>query len=183
MSGFSVKRLREVLKSFSSQGLAVAVETGVWQAKTTAELAGMFREVHGVELSEEFYSKAHVSLSRSRHVSLYCGDSAEILPMLAKSIREPALFYLDAHWFPREGVADSAPFPLWAELSALKARKFGDLIIVDDVHAFGRPVGHVNEWNGVSHDSIVEALGGPERCRKSDIVNDWCVVRMKEARV
>ncbi len=76
-------------------------------------------------------------------MTFHHGDSAEVLPRLCQLIDEPAVFFLDAHWFERGGhrdiihVADGNRLPLLAELTAIADRPPGDIVIVDDVHAFG----------------------------------------------
>ncbi len=175
MSAFSEDRLTAILSRHGANQINVAVETGVWHASTTRKLTQFFQVVHGIELSEHFFGVARKNCAGFTGITLHLGDSAVVLPSLVAQIPEPALFYLDAHWWGSDNVADSAPFPLWDELACLKDRPYPDLIVVDDAHTFGKPVGHVREWTNVSIDTIVEALGAGTIIEAEQIY-DWGVV-------
>lgn len=158
-----------------ANNIRVAVETGVLLGDTSKKFAGMFDKVYGLELSEYYFNAAKKNCSELDNVEFRLGDSAVLLPELAETLKEPAMFYLDAHWFDREHVAGEAPFPLWDELACLGKRPYADLIIVDDAHTFGKPVGHVDEWSNVSMKTILQALGTDDVIA-SEILFDWGVV-------
>jgi len=71
-------------------------------------------------------------------------------------------------------VADTSPFPLWNELTTVATRKTSDLIIVDDVHAFGRDE---NGWQSVSQASLDQWFG--DRLVKSAIFGDQYLAATK----
>lgn len=152
---------------------AVFVETGTFHGKTTRWAAEQFREVHTVELHPEWYAMATRELM-PLGVRCYLGDSAEVVPRLAQEIAEPALWYLDAHWFTRvAGVAgQDVPLPLWAELEAIAARQFRDIIAVDDVASFGKSQ-PTPEWESVSLERIA---GYFPAHREAVILGDQAVV-------
>ena len=143
------------------QTIGIAVETGTLEGTTTAILAKIFRTVHTIELSPELVSIAQKNCKAFANIEFHLGDSAEILPDLALRIKEPCLFYLDAHWYTRgrhqTPAAKESPFPLWKELGVLKSRKYSDIIVVDDVHAFGRKN---SGWQSVSPKSLKKLAGG-----------------------
>jgi len=159
-----------------------AVETGTYKANSTRKMAFMFPRVYTIEIGQAQFDANAPLLACMPHVSAILGDSAEIVPLLAKVLQEPVLWYLDAHWFPAQ-FADGVelcrdnPFPLWAELEAIRDRKMPDLVLVDDVHAMGRedwgpspPDGVVDNWVKTSHEAIKELLG--DRVLRSRVRQD-----------
>lgn len=164
--------------------LNVAVESGTFKGAATRILSSIFRTVHTVELSEKLYKENRSWVKDFPNVYAIWGDSAEVIPELAASINQPALWFLDAHWTPfYPDASREQPFPLWAELEALSKREFADLILVDDVHAMGRsgwgpspPEGVVENWMNTCQQSILASLG--ERVRRSVIESDMVVCFM-----
>jgi hypothetical protein len=167
----------------------VFVESGAFHGRTAKCVQDMFKRVITIELSRELYRKASENLTGGK-VELMLGDSAIIIPALAAEIREGVCWFLDAHWNDRmwednEFVAAEAPMPLWCELEAIRNRvgKYHDLVVVDDVHAFGRntdgPRGFEGStWQNVNADAILRASGGV----KTQILRDILVVEMPPAR-
>lgn len=152
MSGLDARKLGAILARHpSAANLRVAVETGTFKGDRADLFAAVFPTVHTIELSRPLYESALVRLG-PLGVTCHYGDSRDVLPGLAHSIQEPALWYLDAHWFSlnpgpskagasRGAVAHIAGraegLPLWDELACLARRDFDDVIVVDDVRDFG----------------------------------------------
>jgi len=180
MAGFNPSRLKSVLDRHDAK-LRIAIETGVFHASTTRQLARLFEQVHGIELSDMYYETATKTCKPFSNITIHHGDSALVLPVLGEQLQEPVLFYLDAHWFDFSQVADSAPFPLWQEMEYIKGRKHPDIIVVDDAHTFGKAVGHVQEWVDLSMEALVQSLGA-ETVADSDQVYDWGVIWRKDRR-
>ena len=152
---------------------AVFVETGTFHGKTTRLAVAQFREVHTVELHVDWHREAVEQLGP---LGVHChqGNSAGIVPILATHIQEPVFWYLDAHWFKvAPGVAgEDVPLPLWAELDAIAARSFPDIIVVDDVASFGKTE-PTPEWADVSLASIAAKF--PDR-KEALVMWDQAVV-------
>jgi len=69
-------------------------------------------------------------------INFHLGNSADVLPALLESIREPAVVYLDGHLCKTNTeYTAAAEFPLWAKLTALSKRPYREIVIVD---ALGR---------------------------------------------
>ena len=103
-----------------------------------------------------------------------------MLPVLAREIDEPAVWFLDAHYCHLRTMAAAgghAEMPLMEELSVLAARPYEDIVIVDDVHAFNRRDkggDHAGGgWQGVNEKSIAKQLG---RVRTSYVDTDCFVM-------
>jgi hypothetical protein len=120
-------------------------------------------------------------------VQFLLGDSAVIVPLLAKAYcDEPVFWFLDAHWFRVDGhknefglpVADTSPVPLWGEVRGIMERRQADVVCVDDVHAFGREDSGLDGWSGITKESLDERLHG--RLVSSMIVGDVYVAYLNE---
>jgi hypothetical protein len=169
VSGFTASKLHRILRIGGTRVYSVFVETGTYQAKTSLMARSLFPVVHTIERSEVLWRDANTRYGGDG-IHFHHGDSRTVLPTLAKSIREPAVFYLDAHWFDVPHAAgQSDPLPLWAELDALARRRYPDIVIVDDVLSFGAFPG----WENVTLTRIANRL---TRYRKSRIMADQAVV-------
>jgi len=184
MAHFTVDALDDAIRWGDAAGIRVAVETGTFEAQTTRLLCARFLTVHTIELEPQRWRRC-VETMQALGAVFHLGDSAAVLPLLSAAYSDqPVLWYLDAHWFaPSIGrgkwdlpVADVSPFPLWAELEAIAARSQPDLVIVDDVHAFGR---EELEWSAVSSHLIDGRLW--DRLDRSAIAGDQYLARLKNA--
>jgi hypothetical protein len=171
MSKFNEGRLQQVLKGLAGREQPqVVVETGTFEAQTTRLFERFFPIVHTIELQPLRWRDNFEKRGQSQ-VQFHLGDSAHIVKLLAEAYHDvPVFWFLDAHWFQFDGelpVAESE-FPLWKELDAIRARSQPDIVVVDDVHAFGRP--GPEGWADVSRESIDKWLDN--RHSKSLIYDD-----------
>ncbi len=164
----------------------VFVETGTYKAQSILAMTKFFEEAHTIEIEKGLFDKA-VKKCAGTGIHLHHGDSAEIVPRLAKQLGRPAIWYLDAHWFPDSQVHGEKPFPLWDELKAIVDREQQDIIIVDDLHAFGRRCLHngkedLGSWWEVSVKSLEEFVGPDrlEHCFKH-VAGDCVILYLKGA--
>lgn len=177
MAGINEAVFRRVLEK---QRAEIFVETGTRLGETAYLASRVFDWVYTIELSEPLHAKAKERFGSIGTMRFYLGDSAKVLPELCETIHKPALFFLDAHWYSDAiglPVADGNPFPLWQELEAIAARNLPDIVIVDDVHSFGRRR-PILEWTKVSTESIYQHLGG--RVREHEYIGDVFVCYLKE---
>lgn len=146
----------------------VVVETGTYLCKRTLMFSQLFDKVYSIELSEDLYLRACETCKDIDNITLLHGDSENLLPVLCASIDESTTFYLDAHWFvDAQPVAKENPMPLLKELDAIKERKYADLIIVDDVHSYGRKL---TDW-GVPTKDLPEGLVVWEKINNSFLLD------------
>lgn len=144
----------------------VAIETGTYQGATATKLATIFDTVHTIELKKELYDALDKSNPK---VKYHFGDSAVLMPVITPE--EPVFFYLDAHYhnfLPEGTTADS--WPLWDEIFWISKRPAGDIVVVDDVHAFGSGFKR-GKWHEAKPPEIAKRLDRP-----FNIVGDWLVV-------
>lgn len=163
MSGMCLETMIEILERHDVP-VDVFVETGTYLADTTLLMRNLFDEVHTVELSQTLFDQA-VSKWATTKVHFHQGASPEWLAEIGSQIERPAVFYLDAHWVGLKGAAPGVtkddPMPLMRELEALAPRPYADIVVVDDLHAFGRKDGKRSiGWAGVSRRAVRKALKG-----------------------
>lgn len=182
---YNPKRLRAIVGNGIYKNIGIFVETGTLLGKYTEVAARFFRECHTVELSASLYEEAKRRLSECQNITHHLGDSADILPVLACTIEEPVFFYLDAHYSCDAPGTAWSEFPLWSELQAIAKRPYADIVVVDDVHAFGKPATKFREkergerhWPHVNKRSILAELGH-HRIARSEVIGDGFVVWMR----
>ena len=147
-------RLERIRTRFTYFRPRIFVETGTYHG-ATALLAseGNFTEVHTIEAALDLYCE-HAPRLRDAGIFPWHGDSAVLVPVFAALLKEPVLWYLDAHWCECMPGALEGPLPLLRELNALATRRQHDIIVIDDYHCFGRTVLQP-EWGEVTHERVV----------------------------
>lgn len=107
---------------------AAIVETGTYHGRTTrfmAEASGL--PVYSIEANEEHYRAAQRFLAGCANVSLFLGDSDDVLPRLLESGKvadNNVFYYLDAHW--------EEELPLGDEIETIISTMTDFVIMIDD---------------------------------------------------
>jgi hypothetical protein len=154
----------------------VAVETGLWKGEQLEVIAKCFDKTFGIELDAHY---AEVSRKRVPSATVYCGDTAKLLPIVSQEMKEPSVFFLDAHYCKLEPPIAKSEFPLWEELKTINARNLSDIVIVDDVHTFGKKRDDLlfkegdKEWEHVTPGNILEYF---PQAKRSEIYKDSFIV-------
>lgn len=138
ISHMSESEKREYIAGWAERaGIKTFVETGTYLGKTVRFMSGRVDRCYSIELSQDLYEAAKSSLARHQNISLYCGDSAEILPAILKEIDQPALFWLDAHYSSGKTAGGKDYNPIAAELRAIFDHPVKDhLVLIDDAREF-----------------------------------------------
>lgn len=127
-----VQHLRQALP------LDVFVETGTFEGEAVARTLPFFTEIHTIELSDQFATAAKERFSSNPTVTVYQGDSSDVLRSLRRRLRNASvLYWLDAHWCvgSRTGAARSQ-CPLLDELGAVEKLNDESVILIDDARLF-----------------------------------------------
>lgn len=95
MGKFQIKCLN---KQVQVSAYEVAVETGTLFGDSTARLSKHFPRVYTIEINRALYEKAVAKFRKNDKVRVLFGDSKLVLRELIQEIRQPCLFYLDAHF-------------------------------------------------------------------------------------
>lgn len=117
----------------------VLIETGTYLCEgVEMALAAGFGEVRTVELSEQLYAKAVKRYAGRPQVRLYQGTSEGQLEAMIADLREPATFWLDAHF--SGGITAKGPehSPILKELRIIGAHPVKThTILIDDRRQVG----------------------------------------------
>jgi hypothetical protein len=172
MSGMTEPILRE-LKDRWFKPPRVFVESGTHKGKTTKLAKRVFPQVHTIELGKHLFDTYSPEL-REIGVRCWLGNSAVVLPRLARRIDQPVFWFLDAHWFScQPDISGKVQgLPLWAELATIAERNYPDIVVVDDVHDFGTDQ-PTSEWLDVSLERIA---GYFPRYKEAVVLHDQAVV-------
>ncbi len=133
---------QSVVKEYAGRfGLGTLVETGTYLGFMIDAVKTTFRRIYSIELQEALYRRAARKFSRYGHISILQGDSGEVLATLLRSIGEPCLFWLDAHY--SSGAAfktarGTVETPIVTELTHILShpRAAEHVILIDDAREF-----------------------------------------------
>jgi len=119
-------------------GNRIFIETGTYLGDTLWSLKDSFKELYSVELDRGLYEAACRRFARYKDIHLFCGDSAAILPKLLLPVKEPVLFWLDAHYSGGITTGDISQSPVIRELDYILSHQVkGHIVLIDDVASFG----------------------------------------------
>jgi hypothetical protein len=170
--------INRVLRAHHSTAPRIFVETGTWKGQTTQLVAEMeeFDKVFTVELAKDLYQEVSAQLKDNDKIECIYGNAKEVVAILAEEIQEPVMWYLDAHHI--DGTDTPREMSIFEEFAGIKLRKLPDIVIVDDVHMFGRREFEA-PWSKLSPGIIEQALAPVHRAYVDD---DHFVVHRKEVR-
>jgi len=136
------------------------VETGTNEGETIEIAAAHFPSCYTIELSKELHEQAAKRLAHT-HIQFELGDSSDVLARLTVELKEPTVFYLDAHFSGGETAQGAEDVPLLNEVAILGKRPFLDLIIVDDASLFGysKSEGLNEDWSKIKPETVIAAFG------------------------
>ena len=116
----------------------VLIETGTFRGDMVEAHMRHFKRVFSIELNQDFYEKACYRFRKHPNVSLYQGDSSEVLPRIMHVLQQPAIFWLDGHYSSGDTARGSKDCPIFEELDAIFARKtaYAHVLLIDDARCF-----------------------------------------------
>jgi len=128
------KVVKKYAKRFSMDYL---IETGTCGGDMLYATRKTFKKLYSIELAEIFYKLAKKRLSKYKHISLYHGDSVEVLPKILENIKKPCLFWLDAHYSGGYSAKGNLDTPIMQELRIIFDKsKFNHVFLIDDAKLF-----------------------------------------------
>jgi hypothetical protein len=118
-------------------GLDVLIETGTYRGEMVRAVSSAFKEIYSIELSYELYQNAKRLFASLPHIHVLHGDSSKVLPDLLEHIRQPCLFWLDAHYSGKETALADRDTPIMSELSCILSHAVNQhVILIDDTRCF-----------------------------------------------
>lgn len=113
-------------------GLRVLVEAGTYYGEMVAAMKNSFAEIYSVEYDHALAVRARGKFARSPHIHIVEGDSQKVIPEIVQSLRQPALFWLDAGYYGWAGLRGDRQ-RLTTELDAiLRGNRYQHVILMDD---------------------------------------------------
>ena len=137
------KRLQGfICEALARYRIATFIETGTFRGDSLVWLASKFPHVKCVstEVSRPYYAYAKFHALPRRNVTIFREDSRQFLLGMRKRVRDPVLFWLDAH-----GRSD---WPLLGELKTIRELYKESLALIDDFQVPGRPGFTFDTYNG-----------------------------------
>jgi hypothetical protein len=123
------KTVREYKKKF---GLRILVETGTYYGEMVSAMKSHFDNIYSIEQDAALGEAATLKFSGNPQIKILQGDSKKLVPEILKTLKQPALFWLDAGyygWAGGQGDQDR----LGVELHAiLRHPVSGHVILMDD---------------------------------------------------
>jgi hypothetical protein len=124
-------------------GLRVFVETGTYAGEMINAVVGRFDRIFSIELDDQWHAQAVVRFATRRDVTLLHGDSSIRLCEVLAGLREPALFWLDAHYCGPGTARGPLDSPIVRELQAIEAHSVrGHVVLIDDMRYFSGSGGY-----------------------------------------
>lgn len=131
------------------------IETGTFNGSGTEAALASGMRVMTIELHPMWFARAKEQF-KGKPVEVYFGDSGEVLPMILRTVVEPVMFWLDAHYSGEEAKTAMGPerCPLLRELDAIAQHHIKThTILIDDVRLMG-----TDEFDRITLGSVVEVI-------------------------
>lgn len=149
--GGSITLPLEVLQKY---GTEYFVETGSFTGGAIEEaINASFSDIRSVEIDPGMYATCVDRFANDTRVTLYFGDSLDLLPEMIDDIDEKITFWLDAH-AGNSPTAGRLAAPLLEELDIIAKHKRRDhVLLIDDVRLFGK-----RGWDFVTKYEVLERI-------------------------
>ena len=114
---------------------SIFIETGTYMGQGVIKaLTSGYKEVHSIELDTKRYESNVKRFKNKKNVHLYHGNSGIVLHNIMKKIKEPCVFWLDAHYCGDGAEMAEKWCPLKEELQAILNHDIKThTILVDDM--------------------------------------------------
>lgn len=126
--------IKKLAKEFN---IEILIETGTYKGDMIEALKKKFIKLTSIELSEFYYKNAVERFKQDKHVNIVLGDSGKEIKKLLKSLKTPALFWLDGHFSGGKTAKTKVNTPVMEELIAIfKHKNQSHVILIDDARLF-----------------------------------------------
>ena len=137
LNPLSIIKQRTVKRYAKQFSLNTLIETGTCGGDMLYATRKTFKKIHSIELSKILYKYAKKRLAKYKHISLYQGNSSEVLPKLLTNIRQHCLFWLDAHYSGGNSAKGELLTPIMLELNTIfRNSPFNHVLLIDDAKLF-----------------------------------------------
>lgn len=148
------------------------IETGTYHGDGIQRVIDLYDRIHSIELSEKYAVETAKKFLQHSKVTIYHGNSKQVLPTLLETIPEPVTIFLDGHYSGGEtAIGDElvdgvSSAPLLTEIEIIMSRPYDDIVIIDDTRMFGLRTWmnpgskggmwpeYEYDWTAINEDSI-----------------------------
>ncbi len=129
---------QKIIKEYAQKyKLHTFVETGTFMGEMIDAVLHTFSKIISVEVDQALAERAHKKFSVHPRVTIMRGDSGKLLPAIVADIKEPCLFWLDAHYSGGVTGMSDLETPIINELDILLDDRQPDhVILIDDAREF-----------------------------------------------
>jgi len=117
-------------------GYNVLIETGTFLGDMVEAQRNNFKRIFSIELQYDLAEKARERFKEMRHVKILQGDSGGLLKTILTEVKEPAIFWLDAHYSGGLTAKGDKECPIYEEIDAIFATKENHVLLIDDARYF-----------------------------------------------
>jgi hypothetical protein len=150
----------KIKNKYKSISFDTFIETGTHYGSTIFSLYPFFKELHTIELSENFYNicKQRSIDQNIKNIVFHLGSSDILIRNLCENIKKPLIFFLDSHWSKDNTAKGDVEVPLLNELESIKKRNENDILIIDDLRLFGTKNPDDVDWSEITVENILKIL-------------------------
>jgi hypothetical protein len=115
----------------------IFIETGTYTGDTIERVKNHFRRIISIELDDKLFENAKRRFSSDPQITIYHGDSGELLPELLSAINSPVFFWLDGHFSGDVTAHGKLETPVQKEMQAIMRHPIKNhIILIDDARLF-----------------------------------------------
>jgi len=148
------------------------VETGTNYGDMIWRQRNNFDQIYSIELATELVDFSTKRFRNNKNIKIIQGDSGKKLSDILDEISEPAIIYLDAHYWGKNAVRGYKDCAVGDELPIILKTGFEHIIIINDAHLFN------GERDYPTIDSISRYIHTTYPDSKIDIENNCIVIEL-----
>ena len=147
---YRIKKDRKVKQSTIEEfqkkyGYNVLIETGTFLGDMVETQRNNFKRIFSIELQYDLAEKARERFKDMGHIKILQGDSGKLLKTILTEVKEPAIFWLDAHYSNTvridneliETAKTEKETPIMEELAIILSEGLKkNVILIDDARCF-----------------------------------------------
>lgn len=148
-------------------GLHTLIETGTYLGEMVEAVKEDFSRIISIELAPTLYERAVKKFLAFPHIKILFGDSSKLLPAIIREIKEPCLFWLDAHCSGGITTRGEKVTPILEELNTILGRRqCGDVLLIDDARGFTG----FNDYPTV--EEVIDLVHQYDSSYRTEVIND-----------
>lgn len=118
-------------------GYQTLVETGTFMGEMVEAQKKNFKEIISIEIGDKLFEQAKKRFKGDKNIRLIHGDSGKMLPQAVKTLKAPAIFWLDGHYSNGITAMGDTECPVFEELDAIfNNDNLDHILLIDDARCF-----------------------------------------------